>query len=432
MLRRGHSAPEAKAVEAAFRQMAEGLKQKLQIWSLSRVYGYVRMPEAYADLGFTWAYSGQPGLAVAGYKRAMELAPGGKDRLSQGLAMAYVAQDRTEAGEEVLRGLLDNNPTNVAALVSLSRLATRGGRFKEAGELLDRVQKTGVPKTQLALEYAVVHLAAGDPARARVVLQEMVDLKPDLAPAWAMLSGVAIEQEDAALLRECERRLERVKGKDFLATTALGQIALHRQDYASARVYLEQALAMRPAATAILDLLLRLDVREGRRDLATGHIRRLLLIDPNHPFANHALASLQLERKEYAQAESSLRKSLERGRKPGLLNDLAWTLRMRGNLEEAEALAREAVAASDREFNYRDTLGVILMARGKWAEAEEVLKKALELAPDVAIVQLHLAELYAAKGDATKAAEMASALMGRLSHLSSDDQEKVRKLSRGK
>lgn len=432
MVRGGYGAADAAGVEAAFKRMAEGLKQKLQIWSLSRVYGYVRMPEAYANLGFSWAYSGQPGLAVAGYKRAIELAPDGKDRLSQGLAMAYVARDQAEAGEDVLRGLLAKNPTNVPALVSLSRLATRGKRFTEAVELLERVQKAGVPRPQLALEYAVVHLAAGEPGKARVVLQELADLKPDFGPAWAMLSSVAIEQNDAKTVEECDRRLQRVKGKDFLSTAALGQIALFRHDYAQARVYLEQALQMRPAATALMDMLLRLDVAEGRRDQAADHVRRLLLIDPGHPFANQVLGSFQLERKEYAQAESSLRKSLERDRKPELLNDLAWVLKMRGSLDEAEALAREAVKLREREFNFWDTLGMILLERGEMAGAENALRKALELAPDKAVLQLHLAEWHARKGDVKQAAAMADQLMGRLSALSSDDQERVRALSRGR
>lgn len=432
LARRGYAMPDAAAVERDFEKMVEGLKQKLHIWSLSRVYGYVRMPEAYANLGLAWAYSGQPALAAAGYKRAMDLAVSGKDRLSQGLAMAYVAQDQAGAGEELLRGVLADNPTNVQAMVALSRLAVRGGKIQEAGELLDKVLATGVRREHLAMEYAVLHLAAGNPDRARVVLQELTDLKPDLAAAWAMLSGVGIEQEDTALIKECERRLQRVKGKDFLATAALGQIALYRRDYPAARIYLEQALAMRPAATALLDMLLRLDVAEGQKDQAADHVRRILLVDSGHAFANQVLATLQLERKEYAQAESSLRKSLERGRTPVLLNDLAWVLCIRGQLDEAETLAREAVAKMERDYNFKDTLGVILLRRGKLAEAEAVLNQALTLAPDTALVQLHLAELNAAKGNTKKAAEMAESLMGRLSTLSRDDQEKVRALSRGK
>ncbi len=430
MIRRGYAAPEPDKVNEAVKDLSKNLKQKYQIWSLSRVYGYVRMPEAYADLGFSWAYSGQPGLAVAGYKRAIELAPERKARLSQGLAMAYMAQDQVQEGEAVLKELVAANPSNVTALVSLSRLATKRGEFAEAVKVLDRVQAVGVPKDRLALEYAVIHLAAGEPGKARIVLQELVDLKPDLSVAWAMLGGVVIEQNDAAAINECERRLQRVRGKDFLATAVLGQIALYRRDYAGARVFLDQALDMRPNAVALLDLLLRLDVIERRQELASGHIRRLLLLDSGHPYANQVLASLQLERKEYAQAESSLRKTLERNRSAEVLNDLAWVLSERGNLEEAEPLAREAVGMDAKNANFQDTLGVILTGRGDWQGAEAALRKALERAPDAAVVQLHLAEFYGKKGDSQKAAALADQLMGRLSSLSPGEQERLRKLAR--
>lgn len=430
MVRRGYAAPDADKIKEAVKELSRNLKQKYQIWSLSRVYGYVRMPEAYADLGFSWAYSGQPGLAVAGYKRAIELAPERKARLSQGLAMAYMAQDQVEEGEAVLKEIVAANPTNVTALVSLSRLATKRGEFAEAAAVLDRVRAAGVPRERLALEYAVIHLAAGEAGKARIVLQELVDIRPDLAMAWAMLGGVVIEQNDAAAISECERRLQRVKGKDFLSTAVLGQIALYKRDYAGARVYLDQALGMRPNSVALLDLLLRLDVVERRQELAAGHVRSLLLLDSGHPYANQVLASMQLERQEYAQAESSLRKTMERNRGAEVLNDLAWVLQSRGNLEEAEPLAREAVAADAKNANFQDTLGVILTARGDLKGAEAALMKALAIAPDATLVQLHLAELYEKKGDFKKAAELADHLMVHLSSLPSAEQERLRKLVR--
>jgi tetratricopeptide (TPR) repeat protein len=430
MLRRGYAAPDAEGVHEAVKKLAQNLKQKYHIWSLSRVYGYVRMPEAYADLGFTWAYSGQPGLAVAGYRRAIELAPERKERLSQGLAMAYVAQDQPKEGEAVLKELLAANPTNVVALLSLSRIATRRGDYEAAMKYLDRIQATGIPKTRLAVEYAVLHLAAGEPGKARIVLQELVDLKPDLAVAWAMLGGVVIEQNDAAAIAECERKLQKVKGRDFMATAVLGQMALYRRNYAEARIYLDQALEMRPTAVALLELLLRLDVKEGRRDLAATHVRRLLLLDSGHAYANQVLASMQLERREYAQAESSLRKALAKGRTADVLNDLAWVLQERGSLEDAEALAREAVGTDARNPNFQDTLGVILMARGDLKGAEVALRKALELAPEAMVVQLHLAELYGKKGELDKAAALADQLMARISSLPPAEQEQLRKIAR--
>lgn len=429
MLERGYAAADADKVKEDFKEFLKNLKQKFQIWSLSRIYGYVRMPEAYANLGMSWAYSGQPGMAVAGYKRAIELAPDQKDQLSQGLAMAYLAQDQAEAGEEILRQLLEKEPGNLRILMSLARLAAQKNRFDEAAQLLDRAQKAGVPKERIAMEYAVMHLASGNPGKARVVLQELVDLNPGMTSAWALLAGVFMMENDDKALDECERKLSRAKGQDFITTVVLAQIALRHARIVEARTYLDQALAMRPNTPLLLDLLLRLDVQEGRRDWASGHIRNLLLLDPGHPFANQVLASMQLERKEYTQAENSLRKSLARNSDPAVMNDLAWVLQEKGQLDEAEGAVRAALKANEKMGVAWDTLGMIMMKRGKWAEAGEGFQKALSLSPESPIVQYHMALLYDKKGEFRKAAELADNLLARPAGLSQKEQEELRQIN---
>lgn len=428
MAQRGYAAPDAEKVKADFKEFTDTLKQKLQIWQLSRVYGYVRMPEAYANLGMTWVFSGQPGMAVAGYKRAIELAPDRKDQLSQGLAMAYLAQD-AQQGEDILRGLLEKDPRNRGLLLSLARLDARKNRFDEASALLDRAQKAGVPKERIAMEYAVMHLAAGEVGKARVILQELVDLRPELTPAWAMLAAVVMQQKDTKAVEECERKLKRAKNQDFITTVVLGQIALGRSQYSEARNHIEQALKMQPNTPVLAELLLRLDVQEGRRDLAEGHIRALLLQDPGHAYANQVLASIQLERKEYAKAENSLRKSLERKRDPLVLNDLAWTLQEKGELDEAEGLVREALGLQSNVGTAWDTLGVILLKRGKLPEAGELFRKALTMSSSNPSIQLHLAQWYEKKGDLKKAAEMADTLLMHPVGLSQSEQETLREIS---
>jgi tetratricopeptide (TPR) repeat protein len=430
MIERGYAAPDAAKVKAAFDELAGTLKQKLQIWSLSRYHGYVRLPQAFANLGMVWALSGEPGMAVAGFKRAIELSPEKKDELTQGLAMAYLAQDKAEAGAALYRELLEKDPKNVPALLALSRLAARQNRFDEAASLLDRAEKAGVPKERVAMEYAAMHLAAGEPGKARVVLQELVDLKPDLAPAWAMLTGVVMQMGDTKALEEFERKLERLKSRDYLSMVVLGQIALNRADFTSARSHFDAALALRPNTMTLLDLILRLDVQEGRKDLAAEHIRSLLLLDSGHPFANEVLASFQIERKEYTLAENSLRKSLERHRIPSVLNDLAWLLQERGALTDAESLVREALTADPKQYNYWDTLGVILTRQGKLPEAEDALQKAVALFADDPVIQVHLAELYDKKGEGRRATTLAEDLLGRAAGLTQEDRETLRLIMR--
>ena len=430
MIDRGYAAPDADKQRAELKTLAEGLKAKLQIWSLARTYGYVRIPQAYADMGMVWALSGEPGMAVAGFKRAIELEPGARDQLTYGLASAYMAQDQSNEGEALYRQLLAKNPADARALIGLARLLALRGTYDEATTLLERAGKAGVPKDRLTLEYATLYLAAGDLARARITLQELSELRPEWSTAWAMLAAVLIQQKDMKALEDCQRKLERVKEKDFIVLIVLGQIAMQRADYANARVLFDQVLAMRPANVLVLDQLLRLDIMEGSEEQANVHVRALMVADPNNALANHVLGTLQLKRKEYALAENSLRKSVKRQRTPEALNDLAWVLQERGMLDEAEALTREALKTNEKSAAFWDTLGVVLTKRGNYAEAEQSLKKAIGLFPDELGLQIHLAELYARKGDGRRAAELAEDLLARGSELGAEERDKLRAMVR--
>lgn len=432
MLDQGFSATNSAEIRSAIRELLSGLKQKLRVWDLARVYGYVRMPQAYADLGMTWALSGQPGMAVAGFKRAIELDPTQKAQLTHGLAKAYLAQDQKKEGEALYRQALEQDSSNRVALVAMARLSAGKGQFERAREFLQRAEAAGVPRETIAMEYAVVHLAAGDSDKARVILEGVTDLDSEITQAWAMLAAVAVLHKDEVLIQRCVRKLERVKNKNFLVFAVLGDIALYRADFTTARTYFDQALIITPNALPLLELLLRLDYQERRRDLALVHIKAILLKDPGHAFANQLLASFQIEREEFDLAEDSLRRAIERGKTPSLLNDLAWALQGQGKTEAAERTVREALATTQEDPSVWDTLGVILMKQGKLAEAEEALLKSRTLAPGDTAAQIHLAQLHEKKGDHTRAVKMAEELLTRESELSEKERKTLRNIARNK
>jgi uncharacterized protein HemY len=77
-----------------------------------------------------------------------------------------------------------------------------------------------------------------------------------------------------------------------------------------------------------------------------------------------------------------------------------------------------------------DTLGMILMKRGKWVEADEAFRKALALDPESIAVQFHMAVLFDKRGESAKAAELAENLLGRPAGLSQAEQDVLREISR--
>ncbi len=427
MLRRGYETADPEMVVADFEDAMGRIKEHYRIWAVSRYYGYIRLPEAFVDLGMTWALSGQPGMAVIGLKKAIELSPAGQtDRLTASLAGVYLGSDQIEEGETLFKQLLDRNPKNSGALLGLARAAIRRRHFPEATEYLKRAEQLGVPKERLALDYAVMELLTGKTDQARVTLQEVVDLAPDLTAGWALLATVMIKQKDMTALREVERKLAAAGKNDYVALMVRGQIVMARADLPEARKLFEQALTMRASSTEALEILLQLDVREARADFAEAHVKMLLTLQPDSAFGNYVLGSLQVRRSELVLAETSFRRSVEKVRAFAPLNDLAWVLQERNSLGEAEQVAREALAINQEAYVAWDTLGVLLIKQGRYPEALEALLRAGKLNPSEPSVQIHLAEAYLKNGDKKKAGKLAGELMNSSAVLSIKDRETLR------
>ncbi|MGL5254700.1 MAG: tetratricopeptide repeat protein [Brevinema sp.] len=113
------------------------------------------------------------------------------------------------------------------------------------------------------------------------------------------------------------------------------------------------------------------------------------------PGAYSAIGAIFYERSMIDQSIDALRKALDIDPNyPGALNNLGYILvETKRNVEEGIRLCTKAVEVDAKNPAYRDSLGKALMAAGYYTEAEEQLKKALELSPEDNIVAEHLVEL---------------------------------------
>lgn len=414
------------ATEAIMRQK----ERRPTAWRLTRVCGYVRMPEVFADIGVTWAFSGQPGLAISGLQRAIEMGGADSDRFKSTLAVVYASQDRAEQGAALLEDLIARKPDDPSALISLARIKTRQGDFARAQDLLTRAGKTRVSRDFLALEWGTVYLLGGQTDRARITLQEVVELNPGNIRAWALLGAVALECDDDHGIEECYQALNRDAKLDATALAIRGQIELQRRKFDAARQDFERALIMAPNNIPLLEQLLRIFAITGRPDLAEQRVRQLLTIDPASAAGNYFMGSLQIRRRDLPLAENSLRKSIAKTRMPTALNDLAWLLHMRGQNGEAESLAREALAANPKLAPAHDTLGMILLHTGRAGEAEKAFRASMAIFSDDLTVHIHLAETLVQLKQDMKARQIVTALLERTKELAPDDRDHLLRLRR--
>lgn len=432
MTKAGYKAPDTEAVSNQLAKIESEALQGYNIWALSRFYGYVRSPEAFANMGWTWALSGYPGLAVSGLKRALSLSTDAKvsDEVESALASIYMTQGLGEESRKIYTRLLERDRNDVRALMGMAELALRWKRPDEARQYIERAESAGATRAEVSQAWALYHMAVGENDKARVFLEELTATYSGMTTPWHMLANVLVVQKDYKAMEKLAKQIRELPRQDFHTSRALAIAAAMKEDGAAMRQYLEQALLYKPRDVGTLDLLLRMDMKEGRQDLAEPHAQELLRTRPDHPFGNYVMGTLQMKRGEYKLAEDSLNRSLAERRTPETLNDLAWAVLVLDRPDEAEALVREALVKNNQLSAAWDTLGMVYLKQGKLDQAREAIQKALNLSPNYPEFHVHLAEVEIAAKNYKSADELIQKATPFADRMWVEEREKLQRLSR--
>jgi tetratricopeptide (TPR) repeat protein len=402
---------EAGGLEQRIRDLTESRDQEVNLWALARQYGYVANPSEHASHGWAWAITGRPPQMAA--KTGAGMTPG-----SAALATGPDAAWREAEARHL--AALDQDPGNMEALQGMVRIGVMRGAFAEAKEYLGRMEALGADEVTLNLERAAIAAQENDVQAAKALLLSVVKKDASQARAWGALARIADAEGDAMLLGRCVQALGSPDVQMPPAVRlALADILLKQGETKEARELVLLVLKGAPGNIEALEALVRIDVREARRDLAEEHLSVLLNLDADNALGNHVLGSLYLARQDYQLAEAAFRVSVASQPTPAALNDLAWVLTELGRYDEAVAFAENAVALQP-SAGILDTLGVAQLKAGQVDKAEQTMLRALQLAPDLPAVRLHLAEVYEAKKMNAEALQIAESLLDRAAEMSPD------------
>ena len=417
--------PELKALESDLDAYARGRRRRLPLWALASQYGYVRNPEVYASRGMAWALSGKSDLAVAELKKAVEL---GGPREQFSLAQVLEMQQMDAESEEIYTAVLQKHPEHAGSLLGMVRLSLRKGDLDAAEGYLDRLRQTTISPVLLKLEEAMLDGLRGRTAEAKDKLQAVVKEDVQNSRAWIMLAVLAQQENDAAMVEKSLSALNQLAARIPALRITLAQLAMQRRDVPAARAQLDDILKARPNNIQALEMSLQLDLVENKRVEMEERAQQLLNIDPRNALGNYVYGLILFSRGAYEMAEASFRASLLGRKTPGVLNDLAWILTLRGRYDEAQKFVRESLALDPNNPIAWDTLGVLQLRQNRIAEAQEALQKALALLPTHPHMVLHMAEVYEKQGLRPEALQLAEPLIARANEMSPDAYEDLRRL----
>ncbi|QDF98593.1 hypothetical protein CJ010_19645 [Azoarcus sp. DD4] len=362
------------------------------------------------------------------------------------LVASYLAAgqpDRALEGLQPLMGIRNPDPT----LLSLAgQVYMANGDAEKAEELYSRAAAAQPDSAQARTRLAMARMAAGDSERAFADLEAASDLDQNSGQADVALivSHLVRREFDKALAAQAQ--LEKKQPNNPQTHNLKGGILMGLKDLPKARLAFEKALELKPDFLPAANNLARLDMADKRPDMAKARFETLLQHNPKHANALIAYSELQVALGEPA---ATVLATLERAiavdqtAVPPQLALIRHHLRQRdgakalalaqklagtqsGNPAVVEALGRSQLLAGEQQqalatFNKlasmqpQATAPLLLLADVQRAakettQAEQSLRKALEIQPNLVDAQQRLAGLLIQRGASGEALSVAKSV----------------------
>ena len=311
-----------------------------------------RNERAQNNLGLALAESGRFDEATPHFQKALELKPDHADAHNN-LGAALVRKERVDEAIAEYEKALETNPDLEAAHHNLGMALAGRGQFDEA---IAHYRKALEIKPRFAEVHNNLGLALagrGEFDEAVAEYRQALEIKPDNADALGNLAAALVKagRVDEALAEY--RKLLEIK-----------------PDYAEAHNNYGVLLG-----------------KDGRLDEAIAQFKRSLELKPDYADARDNLDVIESQRGELVRALAERRKLLRsRPDDVNLLDGVAWVLAtvpndsIRDGASAVEFAQRAEELTSGREPAILDTLAAAYAEAGRFAEAVQTARKALELA----------------------------------------------------
>jgi protein O-mannosyl-transferase len=342
--------------------------------------------EAHNNLGVFLFRVGRVDEAIAHCRKALEIKPDYADPHCN-LAMILTDLGRFDEAVAHCRQALESKPDFAEAYNNLGLALAGRGRVEEAIRQYEKALEVkpdfADPHCNLAL--ILINLGRFDEAVAHC--RQALESKPNFAEAYDNLGlALAAQGRVEEAIRQYEKALE-IKPDFADAHNSFGVALAGRGRLEEAIAHFQAAAKIKPDYAEAHNNLANALANCGQIDEAIVQYQRALEVKPDYTNAHNNLGIVQSRRegilKDLTQRRESLR---SRPNDVALLNETAWILATNPNASirngtEAVELAQRAVQLSDgREAAIVGTLAAAYAEAGRFSEAVQTARQALELA----------------------------------------------------
>lgn len=358
---------------------------------------------------------GQYDNAATSFRRAVVMRPVFSDGWNQ---LGDAQRLMGDLGEAVTsyRRAIDQRPNNLRALNNLASVLIAREDFREALDALRAAADFASGDREIVERYLVFEERYGDPSKALAARQKYAEQNPaDLGARRALAASLARGQKFAEAQTLVDQLIA-AEGKTPANLSVAALILAVQGQRDQALKLLEDHVASRGDKVIAEEYMLLASYQRtfGDNEAAIASLRKAIAIeDPKlHP-ASRVLADFFFDTGRYADAVGlyqTIWSSNEPDRPVG--QRLAEALMRSGDPKQAQDLLAQLVAKFGQDVNSSLLAGIIATVRNEYDQAMTHFNRAVELAPNRAIVYFHRAELYASRpgGDAAAITDLGRAL----------------------
>ena len=289
------------------------------------------------------------------------------------------------------------------------------------------------------IDYGLLLFTRGELEEAAKLFTDILEMDPNNLTAHNMLgiSLIKLGRENEALYQW--RKVVELKPNSIDARRNIAKVLMGRRLYGEAIEQFEMVLTLNPNDTKALTQLGIIAQETGDVEKAKGYFKEVVKLEPENPQAYLLLGNISRERGAFEEAHSYYRLAFERdstnveireglgkaarklGRGEEAVRNFRWiaqekhdapsyirlgnTLDRQGNLEEALASFREAIAIDSLSFTAYNSMGTTLLALERFDEAEASFKEAISIRGNYAEPHFNLGNLYKQTGRTSEARE---------------------------
>ena len=249
---------------------------------------------------------------------------------------------------------------------------------------------------------AALGLEESDPDRARALAKRVLQGDPRSAAAWLLLGNLDLQTAPEEAIRSYRRSIELAPSAE--AYVGLG-FATHRMGKSLEGLKeIAKAIEIDPRCALAHRRLALIQYEREHNERALSSVNFALTIEPKSPGAWNTKGLVLKELGKLAEAEESLRKSIELDRDPSILRNLAVVRAARSDLRGALRNMSEAIELEPDSAELWIALGIIQINAKDNEAAIHALDRALRLDPSAS-------EAYFYRGLARSRAKLPAAAL---------------------